>query len=785
MRIRTRILLVISTAVIVTAVTFSCIVYLTQRRLLLKDVDTRLVEAARLARAKLPSDYHDRIDNTDSVSEDEYLAIVKGYNSLCRQLGIQYIWSLALLNGQIVFTSATSTTRDLGTGEHAAFLEPHSNPEAYTQAFSTMRTQYATFHDKWGEGRMVLVPDRDRRGRPFLFAASVDLGDVRTILGETLMNSTLVGLSMLLVGMIAALIVAGSISQPISEIADVARGIAAGDLNPTVQGRGGYELESLAASINAMGCAIREKIAELEKSREDLQFQAGLLDQIGDMITATDLAGRITYVNEAEVRRLGMPREALIGQNVQIFGEDAARGATQQEIVERTLENGSWQGEVVNFAQDGTEMILHARTWVLRDEAGKALGLCGASTDITERKQAEREHREMEEQMRHVQKLESLGVLAGGIAHDFNNLLTAILGNADLALTDLSPMSPARTSLMEIVKASRHAAELCRQMLAYSGRGRFVIARVDLPELVREMVHILEVSITKKATLQYDFADDTPRIEADAAQIRQVIMNLITNASEALKDGEGTILVRTGGMHCDRVCLGEGRLDGRLPEGQYAFIEVEDTGCGMDEETQRRLFDPFFTTKFTGRGLGLSAVLGIVRGHRGTIKVESEAGKGTTFRVLFPISEDQSPVEGHQLLVDTGTMRVHGATILIVDDEEYVRDVGKNILERAGFTVLLAVDGREAVDQVRQHGDDIRCIFLDLTMPHMDGQQAFGEIRKIRADIPIIIMSGYSGQDVAGRFRGKDVASFIQKPYRSGTLLAALQEALSRHAGPA
>ncbi|GAG07392.1 unnamed protein product, partial [marine sediment metagenome] len=271
----------------------------------------------------------------------------------------------------------------------------------------------------------------------------------------------------------------------------------------------------------------------------------------------------------------------------------------------------------------------------------------------------------------------------------------AILGNADLALSGLAPESPARESLEEIEAAAKRAADLARQMLAYSGKGRFAVAAIHLRRLVEEMAHLLEASISKKAILKYDFAQSLPAIKADPTQIRQVVMNLITNASEAIGDDQGVISISTGVLECDRKYLSETYLDEQLPEGAYAYFEVADTGCGMDAKTLGKIFDPFFTTKFTGRGLGLAAVLGIMRGHNGALKVHSEPGKGTTFRVLFPCL-DRPPEPSEKEAARTDPWRGSG-TILLVDDEQPVRAVAKRMLERAGFTVLTAANGREAL----------------------------------------------------------------------------------------
>jgi len=402
------------------------------------------------------------------------------------------------------------------------------------------------------------------------------------------------------------------------------------------------------------------------------------------------------------------------------------------------------------------------------DGRGNPVRMVGFVKDISSRKRAEEQRRSLEAQIQHAQKLESLGVLAGGIAHDFNNLLLAILGNADLALMDMAPEAPARENVDEIRKASQRAAELARQMLAYSGKGRFIVEALDLSKVVEEMAHMLEVSVSKKAVLKYNFGANLPAIEADATQVRQVIMNLITNASEAIGDRSGVISISTGALNADRDYLRETYFDENLPEGLYVTLEVADTGCGMDAETQAKLFDPFFTTKFTGRGLGMAAVLGIVRGHRGAIHIQSEPGKGTTMKLLFPGIEGRAVTQGGGA-ESVDSWRGSG-TVLLVDDEETVRAVGRTMLQRLGMTVVTARDGREAVEIFAKRSDEIDCIILDLTMPHMDGEQAYRELRRIRDDVRVIMSSGYNEQEVTQRFVGKGLAGFIQKPYELARL---------------
>jgi signal transduction histidine kinase/CheY-like chemotaxis protein len=396
--------------------------------------------------------------------------------------------------------------------------------------------------------------------------------------------------------------------------------------------------------------------------------------------------------------------------------------------------------------------------------------------DITEKKRAEEELRRLEAQFQQTQKLESLGVLAGGIAHDFNNLLLGVLGNADLALMDLSPIHPARSSVEEIVKAARRAAELSRQMLAYSGKGKFVVANMDLSELVHEMGHLLESSISKNAHISYRLADRLPAVEGDITQIRQVVMNLIINASEALGDNPGIIRVTTDSMECSREYLSKTYLDECQPEGRYVYLEVSDSGCGMDRETLERIFDPFFTTKFMGRGLGLAALLGIVRGHQGAIVVESEPGQGTTLRILFPASKSVSPPAPP--LEESPPVWSGSGVILLVDDERTVLRTGERMLERAGFTVLTAESGRAGLDLFEKQPDRIRCVILDLTMPDLDGEETFSRIRAIDRDVPVILSSGYSREDIESRFEKGDLAGFIQKPYQWEELLRRVAEAI-------
>ncbi|MCX7718391.1 MAG: response regulator [Candidatus Sumerlaeaceae bacterium] len=412
---------------------------------------------------------------------------------------------------------------------------------------------------------------------------------------------------------------------------------------------------------------------------------------------------------------------------------------------------------------------------------GSVEALEGFISDITARVRGEEERRRLEAKVLEAQKLESLGILAGGIAHDFNNLLTSILGNTDLALADLPRDHPVREYLESVETAARRAAELCRQMLAYSGRGKFVMQHIDLNELVREMSHLLRVTLAKKASLKFNLSPGLPTVWGDATQLRQVIMNLITNASEAIGEETGSISVGTGLIQCDTALLQTATFGADLKAGPYVFLEVTDTGCGMGPDTLARIFDPFFSTKFTGRGLGLAAVLGIVRGHGGAIQVHSEKHKGTRFKVLLPACEEQAqavvPTE------DSDDSWTGYGTVLLADDDESVRVLGRRLLERLGFEVIPAADGREAVATFKARADGVRLVLLDLTMPRMDGIEAMQAIRQINPQIPIIISSGYNEDEMTDRLSGEPAQAFIQKPYQLPALRAALRRALAAAEG--
>jgi PAS domain S-box-containing protein len=423
---------------------------------------------------------------------------------------------------------------------------------------------------------------------------------------------------------------------------------------------------------------------------------------------------------------------------------------------------------------DGRTRLVSGFTKVVRSADDVATHFLGYLVDITDRRAQEAEHARNEEQVQHAQKLESLGVLAGGIAHDFNNLLVGVLGNASLALEELPAHSTARPLLEDLQVAARRAAELTRQLLAYSGKGKFVVEAVDVSALVREMGRLLSAAVSKKAHVATELRDDLPTLRADATQLRQVVMNLITNASDALGDAPGTITVRTRRMYASRAWLSGAQVGMDAVEGDYLVLEVADTGNGMNADAMQRLFDPFYSTKGPGRGLGLAAVLGIVRGHHGAVRITSLPDSGTTVTVLLPLDAAESTSAPLPVVPVGGR-----GTVLVVDDDDAALRVATRILERDGYEVVIANHGRAALEVYAERGPMTDLVLLDLTMPELSGWETLHELRQLDPEAVVLLMSGYaqeSGASTAG------AAGFMAKPYSASELREVVSGLIGRRA---
>jgi PAS domain S-box-containing protein len=515
-----------------------------------------------------------------------------------------------------------------------------------------------------------------------------------------------------------------------------------------------------------------------KRSQEELRDSEArwrsLIESHPDQVLIFDRDGTIRFINRVTP---GAREQDVVGRDGFAFVLPEHRERARA-VAHQVWDSGVPADlEVPAHTLQGTVGWYYLRLAAIRRE-GQTVGLVASSRDITDRRRAEQERAALGQKLQQTQKLESLGVLAGGIAHDFNNLLTGVLGNANLARIESPPGSAAAPYLDQIEQICLRAADLCKQMLAYAGKGRFVIEHLDLNRVVSDMTHLLQVSIAKTVVLKLALAPRLPPVRADASQLRQVVMNLVINASEALGDKSGVIGLATGVVRVDRDYVRNALLDPDFPDGDYVALEVSDNGPGMTEDVKAKVFDPFFTTKFTGRGLGLAAVQGIVRGHKGAIKVYSEPGRGTTFKVLVPCAEGAAEAAAPAAEGTTVGWRGEG-TVLIADDEETVRVIAARMLETLGFRVQLAANGEEAIERFRADPGSFRLVLLDLTMPRLGGEDVFRELRQVRPDVRVLLMSGYTEQEVTTRFAGKGLAGFLQKPFQLPALLAKVRQALA------
>jgi PAS domain S-box-containing protein len=521
-----------------------------------------------------------------------------------------------------------------------------------------------------------------------------------------------------------------------------------------------YEVRAYPSGDGGLSVYFRD-ITDRVRQEDQARQLAAIVESSNDAIIGKTLDGVIVTWNEGARRMYGHTAEEAVGRHISMLAPPSRRDETN-EILER-LRQGERvvHLETVRMRKDGSEFHVSLTVSPVLDDQGHIRGASTIARDITERKR-------LEEKVRETQKLESLGVLAGGVAHDFNNLLTGILGNASLAADMLPPDHPARDSLLSVVQASERAADLTCQMLAYAGKGQFVVRPVDVSALVREIVGLIQSSIPRKVRVELRLASGLPPVSADPAQVQQLVMNLVINGAEAIGEKAGVVEVTTATEVLDEEAARARLPRHELAPGAYVVLEVKDSGCGMDSQTLPRIFDPFFTTKFTGRGLGLAAVSGIVRSHRGALEVSSVPGQGTTFRIYLPAAAASEPEP-----------RPPARAILVVDDEEIVRRTAKTTLEKYGYKVLVAESGPQAVETYRRRPEAVELVLLDLTMPMMDGEEVLRALRAIRPDVKAIVSSGYSLEEATRRFAGHGVSAFLQKPYTAARLAHVVRAALA------
>ncbi len=509
---------------------------------------------------------------------------------------------------------------------------------------------------------------------------------------------------------------------------------------------------------------ITERKRTEERVSANKQRMELILEQIPSILWTTDLNLIFTSVTGSGLKSVELFPDGVVGKSLSdiLQTNDTSHPSISGHL--RALE-----GHSVGYEIEFRSRFFHVFLVPLRGTHSELIGTIGLALDITENRRREQEQRELELRVQQAQKLESLEVLAGGIAHDFNNLLTGMLGYASLAILELPPESPVVGMLQEIEKAAQRAAELSRQMLAYSGKGKFVIESIHLDQLVTEMANLLKTLVSSRAQLLV--RAEPAIIEGDATQIRQIVMNLITNAADAIAQ-DGKIIVRTGVRHFSRHALKSDVMQSELEEGSYAYLEVQDNGSGISQEVRSKIFDPFFTTKFTGRGLGLASVRGIVRGHRGIIQVDQVNPRGTLFRVIFPQMNGtgDTPLKSSTAKM-TATLL---DSILVVEDDPSVLELVNIVLQQAGYQVLSCKDAQRAIDTIANATSTINAVLVDFTMPNLNGVQLSRLIRTAYPHLPIVLMSGYAEEEISAQLGDVQLDGFIQKPFRPADLLSKL-----------
>ena len=486
-----------------------------------------------------------------------------------------------------------------------------------------------------------------------------------------------------------------------------------------------------------------------------------ILKSMGEGILEITPEGRIVYVNPAVISLINLPENKLLGSNfTDLFQE------TDRQRIKSYLAAMDTQPQTVN---EEVSLIMNSKQISLRllpilDKEDQPIIII--LNDLSERKR-------MEAQFLQAQKMEAIGTLAGGIAHDFNNLLMVIQGNASLMLLNVDPSHPHHEMLTSIVKQVQSGSKLTNQLLGYARKGRYEVKPIQVNQLVEETSKAFG-RIRKEITIHRELANDLFPIEGDLGQIEQVLMNLFVNAADAMPQG-GDIFLKT-------INIPYGDIRGKLynpKPGDYVLLTVTDTGMGMDPKTLDRIFEPFFTTKELGRGtgLGLASVYGIIKGHGGYVDVESEEGRGTTFKIYLPASnrEIQKTIEvPDHIIKGTGT-------ILLVDDEEMVLEVGERFLKVMGYQVLTAREGREAIEVYQKHGDTIDLVLLDIIMPNMKGGEVFDRLKEINPEVKVLLSSGYSIDGEASQILERGGSGFIQKPFDMNQLSQSIRAMLGNN----
>jgi len=758
-------------AVGITAIALTALFYRFARERLMQELDKQLYAAAYCARDALPPDFHDQLQDADSLSDEAYDRIVDRHNRLCRELDLQYLWSCLRVDADIVFTTATSPGHDIHKRDHAGFFEVHSDPQAFAAVFGMMQPDYSSFKNKWGHGRMVLVPFRDRHNRAYCFGASMSINHVMAAQHRLLLYILLLALGVSAVMVLGSLLLSRRVIRQIRALTASAEQIRDGNLADPVPVRGPTEVRLLAEALDAMRRTVAKNMADLAASQDEYQELLANLSA-GVVIHAPDT--HITFSNPKASALLGLTADQMLGKEA----IDPAWSFIQED--DRHMELDDYPvNRVIASREPLTDYIVGVnrpdqpeRTWVLVNAFPEFEGngdlrqVVVTFVDITVIKR-------LEAQLRQAQKMEAVGQLAGGIAHDFNNILQAIHGYAQLAEQDTAVEHPARESLREIVGAADRAANMVNQLLAFSRRQLLEPSCVEMNEVIQSLVGMLGRVIGEHIKLDFVPGHQLGTVEADRTMIEQVLLNLCVNSRDAMPHG-GHLTIETENVFFDQAYCAQNLW---AQPGRYVLISVTDTGAGIELSLLDHIFEPFFTTKGEGQGtgLGLSTVYGAIRQHDGMVRVYSEVGQGTTFKVYLPVVERPVDEVGTKIEGEPP----HGTeTILVAEDDDSLRHLAKRMLERVGYTVITAADGEEALERYAEQPDRIDLLLLDVVMPRMGGREVLDHLRAQGSDTAILFASGYSQNAIHTDFVLQAGMKLIRKPYRSHDLLHRVREAI-------
>lgn len=668
-------------------------------------------------------------------------------------------------------------------GDHIKFLtplrfDPHAalrrkmllsnNNMAIIQAFEGKERLLTDATDY--RGQRVFASIRNLENSDWAMVIKIDRAEALAPV-QALKRQLLGVLCVLLVfSVILSLWASRTVTRPLNRLTSIASRVGAGDFSQRFEPITKDDIGQFGKALNETIQNLADAHAKLRESEHRYRF---LFDHSPLGYLLTSATGTIIDANNTSCEMFGYSREEIVNRSPEaLIPDDFER--MRKRVNDSKNINEPFHLITDAVTEDGKSFPIEMHGVAVRFHGSR--GNLIILQDISKRVAEEETERQMQERMAQTQRLESLGVLAGGIAHDFNNLLMAIMGHADLAREDATAKAIDTDNIDQIIKASKRAADLCNQMLAYAGKGTFVLQDISLSRQIRETTHMLRASISKKCSLHLELNDNVPLIKGDPTQIHQILMNLVINASEAIGEENGTITITSGTKECRLDTPDESDIIAIPNAGKYLFVKVTDTGKGIDPGAMQHLFEPFYTTKFTGRGLGLPVVLGIVRRHKGALKVQSEPGKGTSFEVFIPAiitSDNDAPASPSTANLDTWQ---GSGTVLLVDDEEDVRIVTEKLLEKLGLNVLMAKDGREAVEIYRERKTEIDLVLLDMTMPRMNGEEAYQALRSIDPAVSIILASGYSESEITDKFEGKDLVGILQKPYETNDLIPLLSK---------